>query len=421
MKIAICVLDASTGGHTRTAVSTARCLATSGHEVLLVADEEGASPLIVRSGLPYQFLKVSPSGRIPGLRSALETRLGTVDVVHAFSMVAFPWCALTARQLRAKSVLTICGGPPPRRYPVMGGMSVLSQEQADGLARQGRLTSEDLLVVPGRLDLASIDERLDQGRRMSESAAAACQPTRSEESALILRVARVHPHYLRSIIEGAEAVAKLASEGKRVRFVHVGKVLPDRQYLADALREHFTSINDRFADDVVESIQEADPPIHELLAKAAIVIGTGRTAFEAMLSRLPVIVVGPKGFAGVVSPETIPTHLYYNFSGRNGEVQTPDASVSRLAAAIDGLLRAPQDEQQLAQLDCWVREQLQVELGAKAYVDLYNRLRPGDAPSVGQLSVMAALQLVNNTGRYVRGRLPPRWQSQLRMALERFS
>lgn len=415
MRIAICVLDASTGGHTRTAVSTARSLAAMGHNVLLVADKGGASPLIARSGLPHEFLKVAASGRISELRSTLEARLGTVDVVHAFSTVAFPWCAYTARRMHARSVLTICGGPPPRRYPVMGGLAVLSQEQADGLAREGRLATRNVSVIPGRLDLRSIDERLHAGSRTARPRMA-----RAEEPALVLRVARVHPHYLRSIIEGAEAVARLASEGARVRFVHVGKVLPDRQYLADSLREHFASINDSFGDEVVQSLQEPDPPVHHFLARASIVIGSGRTAFEAMLSRLPVVVVGPGGFAGAVTPETLSTHRYYNFSGRNAETQSHAASVSRLAATIGGLLRTPRDEEQLAELDNWVREELRVELGAEAYLDLYGRLQDGDAPSLSQLSRMAALQVPNNMGRFVRRRLPSNWQSQLRKTLEWF-
>ena len=54
----------------------------------------------------------------------------------------------------------------------------------------------------------------------------------------------------------------------------------------------------------------------KLIEEADLIIGAGITAYEGVLRRKPVIVVGDYGFGGLVTPDTFRKHYNNRFRGK---------------------------------------------------------------------------------------------------------
>ncbi|MFT5434030.1 MAG: glycosyltransferase involved in cell wall biosynthesis, partial [Myxococcota bacterium] len=95
-------------------------------------------------------------------------------------------------------------------------------------------------------------------------------------------------------------------------------------------------------------------------ADAAIVVGVGRTLLEGMASGLPCICLGPTGFGGVVSPDTIVGMAAHNMSGRHRFKPSPDG----LTDAINDLMADRPKRQMLGRFgQAWVREHYDIRSG----------------------------------------------------------
>ena len=74
----------------------------------------------------------------------------------------------------------------------------------------------------------------------------------------------------------------------------------------------------------------------QFIAWADLVAGIGRSAMEGMAGGKPTLVVGERGLAGVVGPETVVELRHYNLSGRNLKTSVRP---SLMAEAIERIMR----------------------------------------------------------------------------------
>jgi hypothetical protein len=113
-----------------------------------------------------------------------------------------------------------------------------------------------------------------------------------------------------------------------------------------------------------------------------------------MIYGKPTIVVGQKGFAGIVSPESIQEIAYYNFSGRNQ--QTP-CSPEILAENIGKLISNAELRHQLGAFGKkFILEEVDVKLGLPRIENVYQKNIQGRTFSVkifsGSLFLLSCYQ-----------------------------
>lgn len=420
MTIAFVVLDADLGGHTHTATTVAQALARRGHRISFIVGEESRSTLI--DALPFACDRVAEGwlGDYPGLSAAISRLVAEegLEVVHTFSRLGLPELLVACRRHRLPLAWTICGGVAPSRVgvPVLSSIVSLSHEVKDQLARHERTRRQEVSVIPARI---ATDEVLRKIGRPTEPEHAEFRERHGipPGARLVFRVARVHEEYFDSIMDGANAVATLRERGLDVRFVHIGFVQVPR--LMTKLREHFAALNERCGETVATTTEaEALRALH-FLGMADAVIGTGRTAFEAMLAAKPTLVVGKRGFAGVVGPDTIEEIAYYNFSGRNvrGPVR-PAERVAHLADALEHVLSHPEHARRIGEFGRdYVLANLDAATAGHEYEELYRRLLAGARDGVGNGGDVRRLKLIRISRRILSRLLPPGVRREIRARL----
>ena len=74
--------------------------------------------------------------------------------------------------------------------------------------------------------------------------------------------------------------------------------------------------------------------LSKLIEEADLIIGAGITAYEGVLRRKPVIVVGDYGFGGLVTPDTFRKHYNNRFRGKINGARGESFSLENLEKEI---------------------------------------------------------------------------------------
>lgn len=78
----------------------------------------------------------------------------------------------------------------------------------------------------------------------------------------------------------------------------------------------------------------SESEIGKLIEEADLIIGAGITAYEGVLRRKPVIVVGDYGFGGLVTPDTFRKHYNNRFRGKLNGARNESCSLENLEEEI---------------------------------------------------------------------------------------
>ena len=78
----------------------------------------------------------------------------------------------------------------------------------------------------------------------------------------------------------------------------------------------------------------SESEIGKLIEEADLIIGAGITAYEGVLRRKPVIVVGDYGLGGLVTPDTFRKHYNNRFRGKINGVRNESFSLENLEKEI---------------------------------------------------------------------------------------
>lgn len=314
----------SIGGSQLNAIECAAAIRDRGHQVTVFGE---TGPLVehVRAlALPFVEAPPAPRRPAPAVMGALRriVRAERIDVVHAYewppALEAFYAMGLHPVAAPLCTVMSMAVAPfLPDSMPLLVGTRQLQEH-----ARAERSGLVGLLEPPIDTDANRPD---GSGSRFKEDWGI------PEEAATIVCVSRLaHELKLEGLLRSIRAAGSLAA-GRDVRLVIVGDGPAREQVAAQATATNRESGQRT----VVLTGALTDPrPAYDA---ADVILGMGGSILRGMAFGKPAICLGERGFARIVSAESIDEFLWQGFYGV-GENRTGDEPLRELLA---GLLAAP--------------------------------------------------------------------------------
>lgn len=373
MTIAYVILDASLGGHTRTAITTAKAVEKLGHKVEFIIGNRAKPDVLEQNGVPY---KVARFDQFSNLAKVLD---GIIDLgaIHTFTTLGCAEMAAYAARKGINFVYTRCGGPSTADFFDSRMMKALnlpfvccvSPENGEHFLASLGMSKDRIEVLPGRVEVDAVAAKNDPAAQQKLFADYGLDPS----IPTVLRIARVGPAYEASITQGVAAVAEVNARGVPCQFVHIGHVNVEESFAK--VRDAIDAANAKAGKKIAVTCQDEGKNAIAYNGLATIAIGAGRSLLEACSLRKPAIVIGNNGYAGLVSPEESGPLAFYNFAGRNVASPKPvEQSVNEIADVFQKLLTDPRYYEAMSDyaLD-FTRREFDVNTAASRYVELYVR------------------------------------------------
>jgi len=371
--IAYVILDASLGGHTRTAVTTARAVERLGHKVEFVIGNRAKPDVLEQNGVPY---RVARFDQFSDLAKVLDG-IPDLGAIHTFTTLGCAELAAYAARKGINLVYTRCGGPSTADFFDSRMMRALelpfvccvSPENGEHFLASLGMSKDRIEVLPGRVEVDAVVAKNDPALQAKLFEAYGLDPS----IPVVLRIARVGPAYETSITQGAAAVAEVNARGVPCQFVHIGHVNVEESFAK--VRQAIDAANERAGRKIAATCQDEGRNAIAYNGLAKIAIGAGRSLLEACSLRKPTIVIGVNGYAGLVSPDESGPLAYYNFAGRNIAQHKPaEQSIGEIADVFQKLLTDPTYYEAMADyaLD-FTRREFDVDAAARRYAELYAR------------------------------------------------
>lgn len=302
------------GGGQYTALTMANALARHGHAVTYCSEMGPVVELLdprvkfVPTPLPTSWLGRKlypfwPLSVIPFLRLALGPRF---DIVHTYCEPTFVLGALI-RVLRGTPCLFSALGPavPLRAVCDMAGEVIAcSKELRDKTIAKHGYPAERVPVIPNHIDLTVYRPGRDGSALLERYGLRAS----SRKIVVLGRIEEEKYQTIRSVLDAVPAVVKQVPD---LEVVIVG----DGKLREQAEREVAT-LNQQVGRRVAV-VTGALIEVPQVLNLADIAVGIGRSAMEGMACQRPTLIIGRKGYAGTVSPESAEVLGHFNFAGRN--------------------------------------------------------------------------------------------------------
>jgi len=373
MKLLLCVPAPSFGGHTRSAVSLASELRCRGHSVEFLVGAKLAGKetpaLIEEAGFHIHALEIRKDGI---LRRPFEAEVRSLlracrfEVVHLVGHLrGLPELARACRKEGRSFLWTLPSGGAPKRFEGLNRVAVFTPEVAEEVRRTSPRTVPHIL--PARIDFRPLDELAVAGNR-SEVRRQFGIP---EDALLIVRVARAHPLYLKSVRIGIHLAEQLAAEGRPTFFLHAG--YPQEQEVAELIRDLVLRANERAGRRIAFTESDDVALGARYMAAADLCIASGRSALEAIgLGRTTLLAWGD-GVPGLVDDVSIATHADTNFQGRLEPSPIDEGGCLRQTlAALKARLADPEEDARIREVCArFVRERYSIQGAAVRYEELY--------------------------------------------------
>jgi len=373
MNVLYVVWKALLGGHVLSANTVAREMRTQGVSPVF-AGAEGAMTEVIKRDMPFEPVDIPV---FHGMRQtyftwesfAAVSRLREIvcqhgiDLIHAFDARSYLHTYVAGLRERVPVLCTLCGGTDPcYNLPAAPTLIVFSEEQKQKMIKTFRWPNDRVEVVRTRLDVRQI---VDDQHRLDEEEARVLGL--DPDSPKIMMISSFDGTKIRSIHKVLNAAEMLFSRDIRFQLVLIGGKGP----LHDQAQMRAREICERYGSG---SVILTGPIMRafRLLQRADIVLGVGRSAFEGMAYGKPTLIVGEKGYAGTMSPNTVDALAWYNFSGRN---QHEEVDAESLVATVGALLHDPE---QCRRLGAFGREfvfrEIDAAHGAKRIREIYHRV-----------------------------------------------
>lgn len=373
MKVLYLVFQALLGGHVLSASTIAREMRAQGVAPVFAGDEGAMRPIIEKE-MPFERVTIpifhgtrqtyfdwASFSAVRRLREIV--RKHDIDLIHAFDARSYCHAYLAGLQERVPVLCTLCGGIDPYyNLPAAPTLIVFSEEQKEKMVRTFHWPKDRMEVVRTRLDLRQMEDgqhRLEDG----EASALGLVP----DLAKIMMISSFDNTKIRSIHKVLDAAEMLFARGLRFQLVLIG----GKGTLHEQAGQRAREICERHgAGRIVLTGQVLRA--FRLLERADMVLGVGRSAFEGMVYGKPVAIIGEQGFAGLMSPETVETIAWYNFSGRN---QRQEVAAEPLAEVMAELLADPDKRARLGAFGReFVLREIDVARGAARIREIYDRM-----------------------------------------------
>ncbi len=316
MRIAFLVLDASIGGHARSAATIAKALTENGNFVVYLGSED--SPVLQKGVGGVQFVSVPTANRNPLRDVKLIRKLANIvqtlniEVIHTYDLHSHVTGYFLSRLCGVPVVSTICGGTIKYRYPYTRPVIVFSRELKETMIRVLGFSENEVIVEPARMDLRDF-------RSSTQELPLPNYPGVQHDIKKLVMIARLSRAKVNSILYTLDAMESLALQRDDFILVIIGA--SQDKSVKNHVLSRIQQINGRTERTVVIHDESLSAHAARYLASADVVLGVGRVCLEAMIFAKPVMVVGESGFAGCISPALSDDELsviaHYNFSGRN--------------------------------------------------------------------------------------------------------
>lgn len=357
MKIGFLVseLGRGIGGHYYSLIKTAEAMASTGKQCLIIGVGPGYSRLLSDSGLCYCHIECNGVNLPAALKSLIKVlRLERVDVIHAFDAYIFSLARIAAHLLGKSLVLTKCGGPNPRYFPVANTLILYTTENAHYFNSKRRYKGSTLHIIPNRATRVSASTK-----RIAE-----LRIQLSKDVPVMMRIARLAPLHRESIVQAIGLTNRLNADKRRVQLVLIGA--PADPAVHEEVLSAIPPGSLLFTDD------KYTVNASELLDVADIVIATGRGVMEA--ASLGKVILTPCTQAGqpvLLNEDNFETAFAANFSPR-AELTTQDSSMNEklIRDIIDQEAFCDYRSQSLA----WFAEHFDIRSVIPAYDAVYGSL-----------------------------------------------
>lgn len=373
MNVMYLVFEALLGGHVLSASTIAREMKQNRVNPLF-AGTAGAMVDDIRYYMPFESVKIpvfhgtrqtyftwASIAAVSKLREVIKSH--DIQMIHAFDARSYMHAYLAGILEDIPVLCTLCGGTDPYyNLPIAPSIIVFSEEQKQKMLTVYGWPSERVEVIRTRLDLKQITS--DDNRMSDEEAKyLGLDPDLPK----VMMISSFDGTKIDSIHKVLDAVEVLYEKGLVFQLVMIG----GKGDLHEKAKARGEELNHKYG---ATRILMTGPVkrAFRLLQRAEIVLGVGRSAFEGMAYGHPTLIVGEKGFAGVVCPEEVDAIAWYNFSGRNQKYATP---VDNFVKVIGELLENQQMRIELGEFGRdFVFREIDVVLGAQRIFTIYEKM-----------------------------------------------
>jgi glycosyltransferase involved in cell wall biosynthesis len=318
------------GGAQNTAITTANALRRRGHRVTLYLDARrfrchkdiksfALCDLPVNAWCPYGLDSLSFRNLLHCAR-ALDR--SSIDIMLSIASQPLPILMLLQARFGFPVAYYEVGRSRTWATRVFRGPIIANSEETEESLRQHRCNSSaDIPIVRARID---VDDFLPLVESPSELDASG--------PISLLMISRIECEKLPAIEKVIRAVSTLLDDGKNVYLTLCGPG-KDRDGIADMAALSVA----RHGPDRI-TLAAPTSQVAPLIRDSDIVLGVGRTAWEAMACRRPVVIVGREGLGGIVSEKNLPVLMRHNFTARgNGR----DEGHKEIAETLQVLIDSP--------------------------------------------------------------------------------
>lgn len=331
------------GGANQTTLTVAAGLKSRGHDVVFAACDGPLRERLRQSGIPY--VKMPRVGSIPSwtatriISSEVATRKIDLICSNGFDCTM---SAIPAALMAGCGILPTYGGlyNPPYPHPWVPRANIFSEELSGELIHRFGWKRENIVQLIARIDGRRFHPDVDGSRLREKWNIAADDP-------LLVTVCRQDYGKFGGVMALLAAAPTLKKEVPALKIALVGD-----GNAADAIARSVAAIHEQAGEAFIVT-PGAMSETEEAYAASNLVIANGaRSGLEAMCCGKAVVSVGPNGFCGVITRETVESFRRFNFDkGRltNNPLGHPEQLVSAVAALLN-------DDVLLAELGRWSHE-----------------------------------------------------------------
>lgn len=340
------------GGHYYSLFETA-CKVSEHEEVLILSIGINSSPVL--DTFPGRYIHIDYTGLFSTLRKVISLiRKERPDVLHGFDTHSFFYARLISILNKVPAVLTRCGGPNPKNFPINKEIIVYSIENFNFLKSLKKFRSSNLSLISNRVSI----ERQDY-KKISE-----IKNELRLSSPTVLRIARITSAYKKSILQSIKLTHMLNEKGIQAKLVVIGAIQEQDvfeeliQYKSDKI--HFLT-KDEFTVNASRLIDVAD-----------FVVGTGRGFMEAaILNKTMLAPTANTSIPLLVNKNNVLDVFKVNFSPRFYEDRSETAMFSEILNACELI-----GGENVNSLTEFANENFSSEKIYDKHIQIYKRARP---------------------------------------------
>ncbi len=268
----IFVSEGGRGGHYHSLNHITRTLGTTDCKIDILTIGNQTSEIIAENPHFRKHLYFNRDNFINFFKQLyLEIQNNKPDILHFFDTQSYSLCFPLTFFFDSKVVLTKCGGAnSPKLYPIVPNLILFTEENRKWFVSKNQYKNTRIEVIPNRVNVLKIEKNEDYQK--------------DPEYFSFVRICRIGKEYCNSILNGINLVKELnQSSDFKTKLYVIGKVTDDEIY--SILLEAAKGYDIEFITDNRIALEAS-----RMLYLADAVIGTGRSALEALSLGLPLLV-----------------------------------------------------------------------------------------------------------------------------------